>query len=120
MENHYETICIIRPDAGDDTVKAVVQKASGVVEAQGGRINKVEEWGRRRLAYPIKKKNEGFYFLMDYASAPGTVAELERVLRNNEDVFRYQTVKVIQRKQKQRKTPAPAEVKGGANGKANG
>jgi small subunit ribosomal protein S6 len=94
MERNYETVCIVRPDAGAEIVKAVIQKASSAVEGLKGRVTKVEEWGRRRLAYPIRKKNEGYYFLVNYTSGPDASKELERVLKVNEDVIRYQTIRL--------------------------
>lgn len=92
MERHYETVWIVRSDAGEDTVKGIIQKASAAVQAGGGKVNRVDEWGRRRLAYSINKKHEGFYVVMDYMSGAEASKELERSLKFNEDVLRYQTV----------------------------
>ncbi|TAN60361.1 30S ribosomal protein S6 [bacterium] len=90
----YETVGIIRSDAGDDIVKAIIQKAKNAVEGGGGKIEKLDEWGRRKFAYPINKKNEGFYFVITYTSSPLASKELERGLKFNEDVVRYQTVRL--------------------------
>jgi small subunit ribosomal protein S6 len=94
MERHYETICIIKPDIGDEAVQGIVKKATGSLEKGGAELCKVDEWGRRKLAYPIEKKNEGFYVLLDYTSTPEVNKELERSFKLNEDVLRYQTVRI--------------------------
>jgi small subunit ribosomal protein S6 len=93
LERHYETIFIIKPDLGDEAVKGIIQKAADSLKKGGGQVNKVDEWGRRRLAYPIQKKHEGFYVLLDYSSSADVSKELERILKLNEDVVRLQTVK---------------------------
>jgi small subunit ribosomal protein S6 len=93
LERHYETILIIKPDLGDEAIKGIIQKASDSLKKGGGQVNKVDEWGRRRLAYPIQKKHEGFYVLFDYSSSADASKELERILKLNEDVVRLQTVK---------------------------
>ncbi len=119
--NNYETVCIVKPDVGDDVVKGIVQKATSTIESGAGEVKKLEEWGRRRLAYSIGKKNDGYYFIVNYLSSPETSKELERLLRLNENVLRYQTVRVIEKKAVAVEAQAePAkkveEVKGGENG----
>jgi small subunit ribosomal protein S6 len=94
MERHYETICIIKSDIGEAAVQEIVKKATASLEKGDAEVCKVDEWGRRRLAYPIEKKHEGFYVLFDYTSTPGVNKELERSFRLNEDVMRYQTVRI--------------------------
>lgn len=122
--NRYETVCIIRPDVGDDVVKGVIARSSELVTSEGGAVLKLDEWGRRRLAYPILKKNEGYYFVLTYSSLPATSKEIERTLRLNEDVLRYQTVKLdetavvtpAEPKKEIEKTEIAAKAKGGDNG----
>lgn len=116
--NRYETVCIVRPDVGDDVIKGVITKASELIAGEGGEVLKLDEWGRRRLAYPIMKKNEGYYFVLTYSSLPETSKEIERSLRLNEDVLRYQTVKLDEsavitpaEPKKETAAPAPAEEK---------
>ncbi|MFQ5736375.1 MAG: 30S ribosomal protein S6 [Thermodesulfobacteriota bacterium] len=92
--NRYETVGIIKPDVGDDVVKGVIGKATELLTSGGGELIKLDEWGRRRLAYPIQKKNEGYYFVLTYSSLPETSKGIERSLKLNEDVLRYQTVRL--------------------------
>jgi small subunit ribosomal protein S6 len=94
MDRRYETICIIKADIGEAEIKAIVTKSSELIVRESGTVNVVDEWGRRRLAYPIQKKNDGYYVLFDYNSEPAASKELERSLKINEDVVRQQTVKL--------------------------
>lgn len=102
---HYETVCIVNPDIGEGAIKEVVTKATGVIREKNGVEVDVEEWGRRRLAYPILKKSEGHYVVFTYTSPPEASKELERTFKFNEDVLRYQTVAL---KQREPKAPEPA------------
>jgi small subunit ribosomal protein S6 len=97
MERHYETVYIVKPDIGEDAIKGIVGKAAKTVEDGKGTDVEVREWGRRKLAYPIQKQSEGYYFLMLYTAPPPASKELERTLRLNEDVIRYQTVRLNER-----------------------
>ncbi len=96
MQRHYETIFIVDPDITEDTKKALVKKASDIVDGDGADL-KVDDWGRRSLAYPINKKHDGIYFLMTYTTDVDSSKELERILRLNEDCVRYQTVRLNER-----------------------
>ncbi|HHL39586.1 MAG TPA: 30S ribosomal protein S6 [Deltaproteobacteria bacterium] len=94
MERRYETIAIVDPDAGDEGCKAVVARSRELVGSGGGRVEVVEEWGRRTLAYPIRKKKEGYYFYICYSGGAATVKDLERSLKLDETVLRLQTVRL--------------------------
>ena len=122
--NRYETVCIIRPDVGDDVIKGIIARSSELAASEGGAVLKLDEWGRRRLAYPILKKNEGYYFVLTYSSLPETSKEIERTLRLNEDVLRYQTVKLdesavvapVEPKKEIEKNETAGKAEGGDNG----
>ena len=94
MERHYETIWIVKTELGAPGIKEIQEKASAAIESGKGTVNKVDEWGVRRFAYPIQKKNEGYYTLMDFNALPAAVVEMEKVFKFNEDVVRYQTVRL--------------------------
>lgn len=94
MERHYETIWIVRADLGAPGIKEILENASTALEGGGGHINKVDDWGIKRLAYPIQKKNEGHYTLIDFNAVPETVTKMENIFKYNEDVVRYQTVRI--------------------------
>ena len=86
--NQYEALYIIVPEIDEEATKAEIEKFKGIVEANNGEDITVDEWGKRRLAYAINYKTEGYYVLMTFASAPEFPAELERILRNTETVMR--------------------------------
>ncbi len=94
MERRYETIWIVRADLGVPGIKEIQERALKAIESGKGHINKVDEWGVRRFAYPIQKKNEGFYTLLDFNATPTAVTEMEKIFKYNEDVVRYQTVRL--------------------------
>jgi small subunit ribosomal protein S6 len=91
---HYETLYIISPELGDEDYKAVVAKHKDLIEKQKGVIIKLDEWGKRRLAYELKKFDQGFYVLMDYCGGAGITAELARALKLDDKVLKYQTIKL--------------------------
>src|SRR5579859_5497121 len=88
MARDYELGIIINPDAGDDRARAIVERVTQVVGAQGGQVVRVDAWGRRHLAYPVERHRDGLYFWLDLILPPQSVAEVERTLRVNEDVMR--------------------------------
>ena len=87
--NTYELVCIIHPDLDDNAFKGIIEKVSGWVSEAGGNVDKVEPWGRRRMAYSIRKQREGQYVLVLADFAPAFTAELERNLRFLEPVMRF-------------------------------
>lgn len=107
MDRHYETVCIVKPDVGDDVVKAVIERAQSTVTDDGGTVARFDDWGRRKLAYPIEKKNEGYYFVLTYTSGPKASKEMERQFKLNEDVLRYQTIVLKELPQQPAATEAP-------------
>ena len=91
--NRYETIFIINPDLGEDEVQNAVTKFTGIISSQNGVQLKLEDWGRRRLAYKIEKFSQGYYILADFAGMPAGVAELERNLKIDDRIIRFLSVK---------------------------
>jgi len=88
----YETIYIVHPEIVGDGYHAIVDKFKGILTALDVNILKVDEWGTRKLAYPVKKQGRGTYVLMAYEAAANVVAELERRMRIDENVIKFQTV----------------------------
>jgi len=91
---HYETLYIISPELGDEDYKAVVAKHKDLIEKEKGVIVKLDEWGKRRLAYELKKFDQGFYVLMDYCGGAGITAEVARALKLDDKILKYQTIKL--------------------------
>ena len=92
--NKYESVLIARQDLGSSQVNALVDSLKEVVSAQGGEVVRVDNWGLQNLAYRIKKNRKGHYVLLNISAPAKAVAEYERVMRVNEDIIRYMTVKV--------------------------
>ena len=88
----YETILIAHVDLSEDELSNLITRYGGIVTAQKGILVKVERWGKRRLAYLIKKQMRGFYILIDYAGVSAVVNELERNLKIDDKILKYMTV----------------------------
>ena len=89
----YELMVILNPEVDDRTVQPTLEKFLGVVTAGGGKIDNVDIWGRRRLAYEIQKKSEGVYAVVNFTAEPATTVELERQLRLSESVMRTKVLR---------------------------
>jgi len=87
--NQYEVLYIIDPTVNEEAARAEIEKFKGIVEANGAEVVAVDEWGKRKLAYPIDYKTEGTYVLMSFNSAPEFPKELERNMKNDEQILRY-------------------------------
>ena len=89
----YEVMFIAHPDLDDASLNALLDRAKGWVTSTGGQVAQVDLWGRRRLAYTIRKQNEGQYVLMQTQMSAAGTSELERNLRLNEQVMRFQIIR---------------------------
>ena len=85
---HYEIMIILEPETDERTIAATLEKLLQVVPSSGGSVDKIDIWGKRRLAYDIKKKSEGFYVVVDMTTTPEIAQELDRQLGLNENVLR--------------------------------
>ena len=88
---HYEIVFIVHPDQSEQ-VPAMIERYKTLVESQQGKIHRVEDWGRRQLAYPIQKVAKAHYVLMNIECGPATLGELEHGFRFNDAVMRHLTV----------------------------
>jgi small subunit ribosomal protein S6 len=94
MMRHYETIYIINPDLSEEDCKTEIEKYGDLTEKSKGVIIKTKEWGKQRLAYDIRKFDKGFYVYMEYCADAGVTAELERAMKLDDMILKYQTVKL--------------------------
>ena len=85
--NNYETIFVINPSLDEEATKAVVEKFKTLIE-QNGTVENVDEWGKRKLAYPINYITEGYYVLINFSSEAQFPTELERIYRISDDIIR--------------------------------
>ena len=110
----YEIMFIARPDAADEDVDKLIAQMEGVVKSGGGKVEKVEKLGRRRLAYRVRKQREGFYVLFQIEGTGDTVKEFERRLKVTDLVIKYLTVRTdveLQRAEKFKALRAKQESK---------
>ena len=122
---HYEVIFIVHPDQSEQ-VPAMIERYSATVTGQGGKVHRLEDWGRRQLAYPIQKMAKAHYVLMNIECGQAELAELEHAFRFNDAVLRHLVVsmkkaeteaspmiKIIQREESRKLTsesPIAAQV----------
>jgi len=90
----YETIYIGNPNLDDEALKEVVAKFSDLIKKQKGFIIKIDEWGKRKMAYEVKRFDKGHYVLLDFCGLPEMVMELERNLKLDDRILKYSTVKI--------------------------
>lgn len=90
---HYEICFIVHPDQSEQ-VPAMIERYKAAVESHGGKIHRLEDWGRRQLAYPIEKLVKAHYVLMNIECGPEVLEELENSFRYNDAVLRHLTVKM--------------------------
>ncbi len=91
---NYEFTFIIHSDVEDEGITGITEKVSQFITEGGGQVTNADHWGRRRLAYPIQKQNEGYYVLTQVQLDPESIVELERKLNLTEEVIRYLLVRV--------------------------
>ena len=90
--NKYESVVIINPNLEVEGIKALIEKFSNLINSNGT-VNSVEELGKKRLAYEIKKLNEGYYVVVKFEAKPELITELERVYRITDEVMKFIVVK---------------------------
>jgi small subunit ribosomal protein S6 len=93
LMRRYEMMVILDPQLDERAVTPSLDRFLGVVKTQGGRVNKVDVWGKRRLSYEIDKRTEGIYAVVDMSCTPATVAELDRQLSLSESVLRTKVLR---------------------------
>ncbi|MCL1877224.1 MAG: 30S ribosomal protein S6 [Defluviitaleaceae bacterium] len=92
--NRYEMGVIIRADLEEDVYRAELDRVKGFIDRFGGSIDKIDEWGKRKLSYPIQKLTEGMYTFITYSSVGNTPKDVEARLRLQENVMRFLTIRM--------------------------
>ena len=87
LSANYESVVVISTTLGEDGIKAMVEKITSLI-SQNGTLDSVNEWGKRRLAYPINDETEGYYVLFNFTSVPSFPAELDRIYKITEGLLR--------------------------------
>ena len=96
MQHDYEILLMLDPDLSDERQEEIVVRTRGLIENGGGTWVGHDPWGRRRLAYPIDKKDEGIYHLVQFDAEPETVDELTRILKISDGVMRHMATRRVE------------------------
>ena len=94
IKNFYESMFIVDVTGGEDAVKASVEKFVGLINANSETVYEVNEWGKRRLAYPINDKPEGYYVVVTFKAQPNFPAEFERLCKIDENILRSMVIRL--------------------------
>jgi small subunit ribosomal protein S6 len=105
----YETIFILDPDLEEEQAKGAIEKVKGIITQTNGDILKVEDWGKRKLAYNVEKKAKGHFILIHFSGTPALLSELERNFRVMDAVIKFQSVRLDERKATTTEVPLPEE-----------
>ncbi|OGR01135.1 MAG: 30S ribosomal protein S6 [Deltaproteobacteria bacterium RIFOXYD12_FULL_50_9] len=89
----YETIFIIKPNIDADGITAITDRVSGIIKDFDGTLVTVDKWGLKKLAYNIGKESQGMYIYVEYGSKPAAVVEIERILKIDDRILKFMTVK---------------------------
>ena len=125
----YEVMYIVTPEAADDDITKLNDSLQAIITDQGGSIVRVDDMGRRKMAYEINRKKEGYYVLFEIEGTGREIAELERRMRVNDLIIRYLTVRVdeerktaekVRAKREKRKTVARSSFRGGGDNRGGG
>ena len=112
MRRDYEIGFILNPEVSEEQTRAILERIEQIVASYDGQVLKVNQWGRRKLAYPIEHHRDGFYVFIDTILTPETVAELDRTLKVSEEVLRHlirrRDPKAVQKEREARTAAAAA------------
>lgn len=112
----YEVMVILDTGLEEDAIQAVVDRATGLITSGGGTVSKVDHWGRRRLAYEIGHRSEGYYVLIEAMAEPTAVEEIDRMLSLADEVMRHKVVRIpeaVAAKARQRSASDPVPAASG-------
>ena len=108
--NKYETIFILDPDLEEAQAQATIEKVKGIITQNNGEILKSEDWGKRKLAYDVKKKPRGHYLLTTFSGSPALLSELHRNFRVMDAVIKFQSVRLGERQASSSEAPILEET----------
>ncbi len=110
--NRYELGIVARPNLSEAELNALMEKMKNLIAEQGGEMEAVNLWGKRRLAYPVEKHHEGYYMFFRFLLSPTRVEEVSRVTRLTEEVLRYILVKEEKKQPASEQRPSAAQEEG--------
>ncbi|MFI5041203.1 MAG: 30S ribosomal protein S6 [Acidimicrobiales bacterium] len=104
----YEVMIIFDAGLEEESIRPVLDRATEVLQSRGGKVVRVDRWGKRRFAYELKKRHEGYYVLVEATSEPDGMAELDRVLSLADEVVRHKVIRLPDAVAGRGPRPAPA------------
>jgi small subunit ribosomal protein S6 len=104
----YEVMIIFDAGLEEETIRAVLDRATETLTARGGTVGRIDRWGRRRFAYELKHRLEGYYVLVEATADPAAMAEMDRVLSLADEVLRHKVIRIPDRLAGRAPRPAPA------------
>jgi len=104
----YEVMIIFDAGLEEETIRAVIDRATETLTARGGTVVRIDRWGRRRFAYELKHRLEGYYVLVEANAEPAAMAEMDRVLSLADEVLRHKVIRIADRFAGRGSRPAPA------------
>ena len=117
----YEVMIIFESSLEEDGIRAVIDRATDLIKAGGGNPGRVDRWGKRRFAYEVKHRTEGYYVLIEASATPATMAELDRMLHLADEVIRHKVIRLPESVAGRDKRPAAGAVEmAGAGPDTNG
>ncbi len=96
-ENHYESVIIINAALEDTQIENTIKKIEDFITNNGGKIIDIDKWGRKRLAYPIKKSKSGYYVIYRFTAPADMIKKLERIYKLDETIYRFLTIKLTKK-----------------------
>ena len=106
----YEVVVILDAGLDDDVIRAQIDKATELIRSRGGNVNRVDRWGKRRFAYELKHRWEGYYALLDVTAEPAVMAELDRMLHLADEAIRHKIIRVPDAVAGKAARPSPASA----------
>ena len=116
----YEVMVILDAGLEEDAIRATIDRSTKLIAANGGTPGKVERWGKRRFAYEVEHKSEGYYVLIEATAEPAAMAELDRMLGLADEVVRHKVIRIPDKVAGRARRPAVAETAPVAGASANG
>ncbi|HLY81725.1 MAG TPA: 30S ribosomal protein S6 [Acidimicrobiales bacterium] len=113
----YEVMVILDAGLEEEVIRATIDRATALIKARGGVPGKVERWGKRRFAYEVKHRTEGYYVLIDATAEPAVMADLDRMLHLADEVIRHKVIRLPDKVAG--RTPRPAGVGSGPEASPN-
>ncbi len=116
----YEVMVILEAGLEEDAIRATIDRSTKLIAANGGTPGKVERWGKRRFAYEVQHRSEGYYVLIEATAEPAAMAELDRMLGLADEVVRHKVIRIPDKVAGRAKRPSAAEAAPAAGASANG